>query len=396
MESLRNLILHARLVAFEAFVLFFNPLREQKFNIEHIHSEQNFSTEELLVPLKYMKILSEAACYNQGAFTQYWYLASLRHKKIRLEVENKDKDKDKGKLLILGNDLMKFLNQEFHKAALNNIEYMHRYFEGRSKKPPKISIKGFSKKRAENVVITLFGDKQDADLLGISVESDSGFEHVFKKGKYYLSNNLIKETKEGRYKNPSLDISCIREKTLTYTFRPKALWKKCWKDLSEKNREDYYSSILIVPMTFWNNALYQEFLDKLEILTDKKRTIFGIVCVEHQDTDYFKEESDVSAIYFFADALSQYIFSRLVYTKISETKNKLKEILGSNMEIDMDNTIELLKSGEFITSTPTLKSITEIKESNENENVTYEIDSYLCDYVNNLKKVNLNYSQDSN
>jgi hypothetical protein len=99
-------------------------------------------------------------------------------------------------------------------------------------------------------------------------------------------------------------------------------------------------------------------------------------------------ESDVSAMYFFADALSQYIFTRLVYTQISETKNKFKDILeGNRAQTGIDNDlIDLIKSEKFIEAIPTMKSISEINESSENENHTYEVDSFLLSYVEELKK----------
>lgn len=85
-----------------------------------------------------------------------------------------------------------------------------------------------------------------------------------------------------------------------------------WKD------KLFYKSTLIVPMTLWNNDLSEEFKELVN-LDNVDRTIFGFLCFDHVDADYFDEENDVALGYVFADILSMYIFARLIYMESSKT-----------------------------------------------------------------------------
>jgi len=78
-------------------------------------------------------------------------------------------------------------------------------------------------------------------------------------------------------------------------------------------------------ITLWNNELNDDFrqeLDrKLKATHDSAhgigRYIFGYVCLDHVETDYFRSESDVDAGYMFADLISQYMILGMLYMDLS-------------------------------------------------------------------------------
>jgi hypothetical protein len=311
-------------------------------------------------------------------------LAAQKHKRIRLEfdgVQNRDK------LTALSADLINFLNYEFHRAALRNFSFMHDYFDSRDVVSPRICIKGYFHTQDRDTVITVFRDREvdyePTTLLG----TNTGFDYVHQRGKYYLCNDLYSAAIEGKYNNPRLDVKAINKfkKMPFLTLRKK--WSGFWRDsLNDTSDASHYRSTLIIPMTFWNNSLDKEFLEALEILPNKKRTIFGFLCIDHAKANYFKQEVDVSVGYYFADALSQYLFSRLVYTTISKTQEKLEKYLeGRPAIIDEAKLEKLIEVLARVAYRP--KSVREINESTEDENYTYNIDESLRKYVKKVREI---------
>ena len=56
------------------------------------------------------------------------------------------------------------------------------------------------------------------------------------------------------------------------------------------------------------------------------RVIFGFLCFDHIDSNYFIENEDVSLGYVFADVLSVYFVSRMMYTSMSDTFKSIESI----------------------------------------------------------------------
>jgi hypothetical protein len=94
---------------------------------------------------------------------------------------------------------------------------------------------------------------------------------------------------------------------------------------------------MIIPMTLLNNTdLSEAFREHFHIPQPPKsgeinRAIYGFLCFDHIDTDYFVEDIDVPAGYIFADMISFFFFNRLNYVTYSDTLRKSMEFTGENV-----------------------------------------------------------------
>ncbi|MCD4754916.1 MAG: hypothetical protein K8R75_03825 [Deltaproteobacteria bacterium] len=131
-------------------------------------------------------------------------------------------------------------------------------------------------------------------------------------------------------------------------------------------------------MTLWNNDLTDEF-KKLINLENVERTIFGFLCFDHVETDYFDEETDVLLGYVFADLISLYIFSRLVYVEISKTFGNVEKHLT-----DAKKTIEAERLEAVWKSIPGIRDISEyltFEPKKTRRNSLFPMDEDLIRYV---------------
>ena len=109
------------------------------------------------------------------------------------------------------------------------------------------------------------------------------------------------------------------------------------------------------------------------------RTIFGFLCFDHVDENYFDQENDVSVGYVFADLLSMYVFTRLIYMEISKTYSKIEKRLG---EQTIPVEIEKLKSAwKELPSVHDLNDMLNVKIKQSNNNSLFPIDNDLIAYI---------------
>ena len=372
----------------EAFFAYFRPIYGRLKDIEKVHFLHDMESENLVVPLRKINILRDSTCYNQGSITQYWYISAQKHKNIRIFWEAKKDilcEEDKEYLKGLISEFYDHLNFEFHKSALTNFEYLKAYFGDRDKIKPRICIKGYFETGDENTIITVFRDREVKYDVETKIENNTGFNKVHKTGKYYLCNNVYKSILKDKYVNPRIDIRKIKHKGFG-SIMPSRSIAKIWENpYAEDGTPNYYNSTMIVPMTFWNTSMGDEFLKELEVLPNKKRTILGFLCFDHPKSNYFKEESDVSVAYIFADVLSQYLFARLAFTYISKTMNEIQDKLKiKEKEIDV-NKIEEIYNNIF-KKILGIESVKKIIESSEDENAPFVIDKSLKEYVYNFSE----------
>ncbi len=92
--------------------------------------------------------------------------------------------------------------------------------------------------------------------------------------------------------------------------------------------ETCYKSTLIIPITFYNNTLQEEFLSRFG-MNNFERTIFGYLCFDHIETEYFNDAMDVDFGYIVADILSLYLVTTLIYTKRSTTYEHANELINT-------------------------------------------------------------------
>ncbi len=268
------------------------------------------------------KVMTRAICFNQGAYLEYMHLASEKHRLLKDELARGDLT-DPHAVQNLAGDLVNFMNKKFYEAAQENFALMLAYFSDRSQAAPRICIKGNFRIGTSDRVVTVFRAKQVAYSSSVEIGKNSGFSAVRNNGKYFLENDIPSAAAEDKYFNPRLDNELVRKFASTGRLE-ESTWIKCWPGAA--NARDAYQSTLIIPMTLWNNQISDEFRKTVKI-DNVGRTIFGYLCFDHTEKNFFKEEVDVPVGYAFADLLSMYLFSRTVFIEVSRSYEKAIDIL---------------------------------------------------------------------
>ncbi len=138
---------------------------------------------------------------------------------------------------------------------------------------------------------------------------------------------------------------------------------------------------MIIPMTLWNSDLSEDFKKRINI-KNVDRVIFGFLCMDHVDTNFFDEETDVPVGYYFADILSMYLLTRLIYTEISETFRNIENYLDKSI---FEETLEKIDiEWKKLSSLPKEANsiLKQISETDNNQ--LYSIDNSLAQYVSRL------------
>lgn len=281
------------------------------------------------------KSIRDFACSHQGEFIQYSFLASEFHRKFK--EEHNSESPDQAKLIQYKEDLIKHLNERFATIVQDSFEHMQKFFNGRHKKSPRICLKANYETGPQKKVITLFREKRnsvgyDSDC---AVRENTGFLWTKQNGTYYLCQDICAEAKKGNYRNPRLQKPAVdnyvedswwqRKKNINANgFYKDTSWQKCWKaQVSDgesvlPHYRNCYKSTLIIPLTLRNNTLSAEFIRGFN-MEDMERTIFGYLCFDHIEKNYFDPIVDVDFGYVYADLLSLYLLARFTYTARSRT-----------------------------------------------------------------------------
>lgn len=329
---------------------------------------------------KALAVIQKANCFNQSALIQFTYLMAEKHKDIKEEYR-----KNSSHTLELENkvrSLVHFMNQDFHRHVFHNFEILHSYFCGRSSDEPRICIKGNFKTHHRDVIVSVFRDSEVSYQSDSDISENTGFSSIAKNGKYFICNSIPKAAAQGLYINPRLQVNkIINESSSKKAKELSRKWREAWKDGDKDlDPKSFYKSTLIVPMTLWNNELSSEFRKKINI-SDIGRTIFGFLCIDHVDEDYFIED-DVRVGYVFADLLSQYVFHRSVYTDLSETFDDVMKVINSTVDLTAEKVAISLNS-ECVRKQDDSGFELELKESDDN--YLFGLDEKLMDYLGKEK-----------
>lgn len=297
---------------------------------------------------KILYTLNQAICYNQGAYTQYAYLAGEKHKEMKEEFNKQDRDNDK--LKEYRDKLEKHLYDEMIKAFRSNFKYIKDYFSERRKLEPRVCIKLYEKNAEidEKEIVDFLRDIPLPQSPNYSIESNTGFFEVYKTGKSFKRNNIPYEVIQNRYGNPRLDdrkasrykLSPFEQYKVHKLQKNDEKWINCWYETENpdgsRNRpipEACYKSTMIIPMTLLGNDLYPQFRERFNIDTEDERAIYGFLCFDHHTINYFEEEPDRFIGYMFADIMSLYQITQLIYTDLSKTYRKVAELLDQQYEL---------------------------------------------------------------
>lgn len=374
-------------IAIEALAEYFRPIM---YFIGLFEKSISFDAERknLLVrqqnTIAVLRAVQKAVCFNQGAYIQYAFVTAEKHRKLKDKY--KSDQRNASEISLLAKDLVDFINEKFYDNSFENFKLLHAYFNARSGSSPRICIKGNFRSNDQDTVVSVFRDQRVSYNSNADIHSNYGFYNIYKTGTYFLENNIPKAAASGHYYNPRLNNSYVKEYLSGRKGREVTSWSDCWID-GCKDPQSCYRSTLIIPMTLWNNKVSEEFKDLIN-LENVDRTIFGFLCFDHTDENYFDEEHDVAVGYVFADMMSLYVFTRLVYMEISKTFKSVESWLKSN---DADLAVKPLASlWKDIPSDIDMANLLKFKPVKSTNNDLFQLDHDLLKFINTLSTISNN------
>ncbi|WP_177419808.1 hypothetical protein [endosymbiont of Lamellibrachia barhami] len=286
-------------------------------------------------------LISKVVCFNQGKLAEYGYLAGEKHKALKDAMRGTG-EKNKSDIKTLRDELTNYLNLELKNASDENFKFLKQYFEGRSELEPRICIKVHN----EGKIVPLFRDRRSIDDESYPIEANTGFSEIANKTGYqFLCNNIPAAIKNNSYVNARINsdrVTHYKEQNIFERLRKvdDTDWAKCWNEVEgvagERNYpplETCYKSTLIIPMTLLNNTLSGEFIQRFEIEEKvSPRSIYGFLCFDHQEINYFNKKPDITIGYILADMLSLYLINSLTYVDYSTTFSAVEELLAQGSE----------------------------------------------------------------
>ncbi len=325
----------------EIFYLF---LEEKKTYIKSTDRYNAFYVHEKLLTITTQ--ISNFTCFNQGIYADYSFMSGRYHKNMKDELNRKERD-----LTTLKNhciDLKNHLHGNFKKICEENFsKHIKYFFIGRSQYDVRMTVKGCSR---DDKIVDLFRLHYEY-ATAYSPGENKGFQHVQNRGSYYLCNNIPQVAADDDYFNPRL----INEKARTYVkdIQENGIaqddldrWINCWipnkkgDEIVDPSPESCYKSTLIIPITLINNeGLSEAFRNHFKIPRAPRspdgiaRAVYGLLCFDHREANFFIKEIDVKIGYIIADILSLYLVDLLNYMDYSDTFNDTKNLLPDIKEM---------------------------------------------------------------
>jgi len=287
-----------------------------------------------------VKLFNDFICFNQGELAQFNFLAGEFHKPLKDELRKEVINTE-----VLRNhfeNLTEKISKLTAEAFNSNCQTIEQYFIDRSKNPPRFCVKA----NKDGRVFDIFRPNPEYFSLTYSYKDNTGCESVVDTGKYYICNNVPKAIQNEEYNNPRIDCIKVRRRIRDDgTFENENDWYDCWQsnsssetnEIKRPHKSSCYKSTLIIPITLLRNKLDDSFrshfrIPKLNNQMEISRAIYGFFCIDHVEPNYFNEDLDVKAGYIFADIMSLYIITGLMFTEYSGSYNRVKEMIGYKEE----------------------------------------------------------------
>jgi hypothetical protein len=281
-----------------------------------------------------LKSIREFICFNQKNTIKNEYLVSERHKDLKNYFNDPAHSTDElrkryGEFVI--HSYLELLNVfDPNKELINNI-----FCALGKNAPPRITIKTIN---AENV-LNIYRSTRRADFCSSAINENTGFSEILHENKIcYLENNLPDKFALGQYRNPRL----TEEARQPFT-KKEIEWKDCWT-YSKKEKEhsgdvEWYSSTLILPMSIRSSEsdktdvnFHNHFFNEVGHGKDF-RTIWGFLCFDSPDVDYFDRDEFVDVGYILADVLSLYLMFFYTHISGSGTIKKIETEIGASQKV---------------------------------------------------------------
>jgi hypothetical protein len=337
MDPLNQLLADTRVAARDAVMVYFRPLLARS-----VWPGTGTSGHQGRRAKAILGLLKRAICFNQGAIIEYGSLIAHKHEELK-EAFIADKN-DVEQLKRISVDMLNFMNRKLFESVYFNFEFIREYFDMKRSSAPRICLKGNFVVNSHDKVVSIFRDQPVKYYSDVHIDGNSGFRSIKENGRYFFENNMPEATVERGYVNPRLKADAVkadfkRVGKLETIIRN---WDRYWVEYDPSKRGDssFYKSTLIVPLTLWNNEVSEEFENAMNLrMAGEKieRYIFGYLCLDHRDVDYFDEEHDAALGYIFADMLSIFVFTRKMYTEASRTFTRIQEVLqarGVHLELE--------------------------------------------------------------
>lgn len=255
---------------------------------------------------------------------------------------------------------------EYLNSTLDKIIELHREQiktsvccrKWRSTKVARICVKGVIGMRSD-------GDGQTAAVFDVFRENDeyrsevyetinnTGFKVAGKTKRPYRCNNIPKDAKIGKYKNPRLVSGSLNLYKLPWliSFRRWSStdknWMSCWEPYTDstleqsKPPESCYKSTLVIPIVLRGSDGDSEFVEllkskmKVQIGTGSSiDQVLGFLCFDHRRRGFFSNFDNVIGASF-AEMLGIYLMTRYLLTSLSTTYENSQERLAEKGLIPM-------------------------------------------------------------
>jgi hypothetical protein len=291
-----------------------------------------------------IKHLKDALCEVQGRFAQYAYRCYVAQRDLQIAL-NKGDISDIRKYY---DELNYILNENLEADLRVFTQKIRNTFEYKGGQYPRVCFKRpFSENDVEKVIV-ICRDRDTSYTNEYELEKNTGFRIVNNTGVYFICNDIPVAISEERYDNPRLEQNNLAAFRMEYNKYNHGLmkilskchliskssidkaWKSAWKDSNTENVKDdeRYKSTLIIPITLAKNALSAKFVQEFFPVASRN-SVFGFLCFDYHEKDYFDEDVDASIGYIFADMISFHFLTHYSHTKLVTSYKRARKILDA-------------------------------------------------------------------
>ena len=299
---------------------------------------------------RYAGLIREASTEHQRLFTEYLYLGTNKLNNLS-EYFYSQEDKQTDIVEDLFFRLCVHLGDHLNTALVSTDKLLSAYFRETSVQPndkqPRICIKGIIK---DNKLYDMYrgGSYNMGEIYPIT--ANSGFEQVLMNGRYYLCNDIPEYALAGSYENRRLNRKLfpsysIPKSSLSSVNDPN--WVKLWSDYKGNVSQDPYScykSTLIFPISLNNLSMSPSFRKHSKTIElGDKELIYGFLCFDHCESEYFNEDIDIEFGHTFANILSLYFLKRNLCTKESNCYIEICKYLENKGRLEKSEIVKKYK-----------------------------------------------------
>ncbi|MCP3944968.1 MAG: hypothetical protein GY710_26300 [Desulfobacteraceae bacterium] len=328
----------------EHFELVWNKYKEKIDKIKDEHKEKSTNINQIKKPLELIQNIRSYISYHQGKLIEYLFFAGEEHKKLKKEFSKKEKNAELIKNIYM--ELTNSLNSKIFEVAEYSFEVLQTYFRGRRNMAPRICLRANNFEDDNQKILTYYRSPGSrvaySKLSDCLIKENRAFLHILATPGPYMCNKIPEEAGKGDYENPRLKIDEVKkylkkvsDKRLKSSSIDDSDWRKCWKRISVENKkiankpEHCYKSTLIIPLTLLDNTLSDGFIKNFK-MKDIGDRVFGYLCLDHVEPEYFSYEMDTNIGYIFAKLLSHYFLIYFMFINQSKTRTNIISEFGES------------------------------------------------------------------